>query len=112
MLEMEGQFMMRKLYEEGLTISEISRETGHCRKTVRKYIREKEYQSFERKSKRKSKLDPYKDSKIRIWLDFPWIFFQQFFRQIFFQLSSRRSIINIFHIRGITAYGKEYILLK
>jgi len=61
MLEMEGQFMMRKLYEEGLTISEISRETGHCRKTVRKYIREKEYQSFERKSKRKSKLDPYKD---------------------------------------------------
>lgn len=61
MLEMEGQFMMRKLYEEGLSISEISRETGHCRKTIRKYIQEKGFQKYERKSQKKSMMDPYKE---------------------------------------------------
>jgi transposase len=61
MLEMEDQFMMRKLYDEGLTITEISRETGYNRRTVRKYIQESDLKKYKRKKKRSSKLDPYKD---------------------------------------------------
>ena len=38
MITMEEQFMIRHLRNEGLNISEISRQTGHDRKTVRKYI--------------------------------------------------------------------------
>ena len=54
MLEMDEQYMMRRPYEEGLSITEISRKTGYIRKTVRKYI-------LKRKNKRISEPDPYKD---------------------------------------------------
>jgi len=61
MLEMEEQFMIRHLYNEGLNISEISRKTGHDRKTVQKYIREKGQTKHKKRQQKESILDPYKD---------------------------------------------------
>lgn len=61
MLAMEEQFMIRHLKNEGLNISEISRKTGHDRKTVRKYIFETEPQSYKKRRQKESILDPYKN---------------------------------------------------
>jgi len=38
MLDMEGFLMSRDLFNEGLSIREIARKTGHSRGTVRKYL--------------------------------------------------------------------------
>ena len=38
MLGVETRFMIKELYRKGLSISEIARQTGHDRKTVRKAI--------------------------------------------------------------------------
>jgi len=38
MLDLEGFLMLRDLFNEGLSISEIARKTGHSRGTVRKYL--------------------------------------------------------------------------
>ena len=61
MLDMEDQFMIRHLYNEGLTISEISRKTGYDRKTVRKYIRADGFLQPSKRHPRGSILDPYKE---------------------------------------------------
>lgn len=61
MLSMEEQFMIQHLQIEGLNISEISRQTGHDRKTVRKYMATDGFQTHQIRKKRGSILDPYKD---------------------------------------------------
>lgn len=53
--------MIRHLHNEGLTISEISRKTGHDRKTVRKYINAQEINTTTIRKPRGSLLDPYKN---------------------------------------------------
>jgi transposase len=40
MLNVEERFMIRDLYRKGVSISEIARQTGHDRKTIRKVIAE------------------------------------------------------------------------
>ena len=52
--------MIRDLYSQGFNISEISRQTGFDRKTVRKYIHLKTAPDPQKRPKRKSKLDPFK----------------------------------------------------
>ena len=61
MLDMEEQFMIRHLLNEGLSISEISRRTGHDRKTIRKYKFEKLPLNSKGRKQKGSILDPYKD---------------------------------------------------
>ncbi len=61
MLSMEEQFMIRHLYNKGMNISEISRQTGHDRKTVRKYILAEEIRNHSNRKPRGSILDPHKD---------------------------------------------------
>jgi len=61
MLTMEEQFMIRHLLNEGLSISEISRITGHDRKTIRKYKYKKELLKYGKRPSKISILDPYKD---------------------------------------------------
>ncbi len=39
MLEVEERYMIKDLYRRGVSVSEISRQTGHDRKTIRKVIR-------------------------------------------------------------------------
>lgn len=53
--------MIRHLNTKGLNISEISRKTGHDRKTVRKYIHAEEILKNSKRKPRGSILDPYKD---------------------------------------------------
>lgn len=52
--------MIRYLYSQGFCISEFARQTGFDRKTVRKYLRLKILSEPQKRSGRKSKLDPFK----------------------------------------------------
>lgn len=61
MKTVEEQHMIRQLWEQGLNKSEISRQAGVDRKTVRKYLLQKGFLAYERNIDRKSLLDPYKD---------------------------------------------------
>ena len=57
---MEEWLLIRDLYSQGLSISEIARQTGFDRKTVRKYLKLKTLPEPQKRPGRKSKLDPYK----------------------------------------------------
>jgi transposase len=57
---MEEWLLIRDLYSQGLSISEISDRTGYDRKTVRKYINKKTALEPQKRPTRSSKLDPYK----------------------------------------------------
>lgn len=52
--------MIRDLYSQGFGISEIARQTGFDRKTVKKYLKLKTLPEPQNRSGRKSKLDPFK----------------------------------------------------
>jgi len=58
---MEEQFMIRHLYNEGLSTSEISRRTGRDPKTVRKYRYAKDLKRYTPRPPKPSILDPYKE---------------------------------------------------
>jgi len=61
MLCLEEQFMIRHLYNKGLTTSEISRRTGRDPKTVRKYRYAKDLKKYTPRPPKASILDPFKD---------------------------------------------------
>ncbi|MBB6282561.1 putative transcriptional regulator, partial [Geobacillus subterraneus] len=52
--------MIKEMYERGMSISDIARELGIDRKTVRKYIHSPNPPSKSKRKQRKSKLDPFK----------------------------------------------------
>ena len=52
--------MIRELSSQNLSISEISRQTGFDRKTVRKYLKMKTLPGPQKRPGRKSKLNPFK----------------------------------------------------
>jgi transposase len=57
-----GEFLMlRDLYRQGLSISEIARQTGYNRRTVSKYSKATVPPVFKKRSAKPSKLDGYKD---------------------------------------------------
>ena len=60
--------MIRNLIDKGLSISEISRQMGIDRKTVREYAQSEEIPRLHNNGNRTSKLDPYRDS-IRAMID-------------------------------------------
>jgi len=73
MLIMAQVNLIRKMYfEEGANISEISRKTGHDRKTVRMYLEQEDFNqeipSIQRRNPEYPSLDPFK-SKINEWLE-------------------------------------------
>jgi transposase len=59
MLEVEDRFMISKLYEDGVSISEIARRTGHDRKTVRAALNAPLLKTVAPYPERSSKLDPF-----------------------------------------------------
>lgn len=61
MLKMEEWFMIRELYAQGLSISEISRIIGHDEKTVRKYLKSDEPPTYKRRPNKPKLLDPYRE---------------------------------------------------
>ena len=60
MLKVEELLLIRDLYSQGFSISEISRQTGFDRKTIRKYLKLKTLPGPQKRPGRKSKLDPFK----------------------------------------------------
>ena len=53
--------MIRELYDQGMSISEISRRLNIDRRTARKYAKSKEIPRYHRRVKRISKIYPYID---------------------------------------------------
>jgi len=52
---------LRDLFNENLSISEIARQTGHDRKTIRKYINSETPPLRKERHKKPGKLDPFRD---------------------------------------------------
>jgi len=63
--------MLRDLFDQDVSISEIARRTGHDRKTIRKYIGSEIPPMMKERPKPSSKLDPYKDYIISRLKDHP-----------------------------------------
>jgi transposase len=61
MLTGERFHMLRDLFDDGLSISEIARQTGHDRKTIRKYLNSEIPPMRKKKSRNPGKIDPYKE---------------------------------------------------
>ena len=61
MLKMEEFLLIRDLYNQGLNISEIARETGFDRKTIWKYIAAQILLKPKKLETRLNKLDPLKE---------------------------------------------------
>jgi transposase len=61
MLKMEEFLTLRDLYNQGMSISAISRMTGYDRRTVKKYATATTPPVPKKRAKRPSKLDPYKE---------------------------------------------------
>ena len=59
MIQGEGWYMIRELLREGLSVSEIARQTGRDRKTIRKVRDAPGHPGPQERRKRGSKLDPY-----------------------------------------------------
>ena len=57
---MEEWLLIRDLYSQGFSISEIARQTGFDRKTVKKYLKLRILPEPQKRSGRRSKLDPFK----------------------------------------------------
>ncbi len=60
MIKVEDWLLIRDLYTQGFSISEISRRTGHARATVRKYLKMKTAPEEQKRPPKSSILDPYK----------------------------------------------------
>ncbi|MBN2111168.1 MAG: IS21 family transposase [Methanosarcinaceae archaeon] len=60
MLKTEEWLMLRDLNSQGLNVSEISRQTGYDRKTVKKYLDLTTVPQAQKRQRKASKLDPYK----------------------------------------------------
>ena len=68
MLHVESRFMIKDLHRKGVTISEIARQTGHDRKTVRSVLQGPIQPPAQKRRARASKLDivkPYLERRIQ-----------------------------------------------
>ena len=59
MLNLEEQFMIREMHRKGVSISEIARQTGRDRKTVRKIVTGKLTREKQKRRKKATKLGAY-----------------------------------------------------
>jgi Transposase and inactivated derivatives len=71
MIDMEEFLTLRDLFNEELSISEIARQTGHSRMTVRKYLNSQVPPLPQKRSKKPSKLDGHREYIIDRLKEFP-----------------------------------------
>jgi transposase len=71
MLDLEEFLMLRDLFNQGLSISEIARRTGHSRGTVRKYLNSQVPPAPQERSRKPSKLDGYREYIITRLQEYP-----------------------------------------
>ena len=67
MLKVEGRLMIRELSRKGMSISDIARETGHDRKTIRRVLEGPSNPSPRKRKAKARKLDrfvPYLEKRI------------------------------------------------
>ena len=53
--------MMKNWFDQGVSISEIVRQTGYNRKTIRKYVHSSSPPVYRKRARKASKLDEYRD---------------------------------------------------
>jgi transposase len=61
MLNLQDFLTLKELHEQGLSNSEIAKQTGFSRKTVSKYIKSEAPPEAKKRRSKSSKLDDYKD---------------------------------------------------
>jgi hypothetical protein len=61
MLDTGEWWMLKEQYEEGKTITALAKETGHDRKTVRKYLRAGDKPTYKPRESKPGLLDPFQD---------------------------------------------------
>lgn len=61
MLSAEDYVFMKSWFDQGVSISEIARQTGYDRKTVKKYVSSPTLPAPKKRARRASKLDDYRD---------------------------------------------------
>jgi transposase len=71
MLDLEEFLMLRDLFNQELSISEIARRTGHSRGTVRKYLLSPVPPAPQKRQKKPSKLDDYKEYIVARLQEYP-----------------------------------------
>jgi transposase len=71
MLDLQDFLTLKNLHEQDLSYSEISRQTGFSRKTVRKYILSDAPPEAKKRTPKSSKLDDYKDYIIQRLKSYP-----------------------------------------
>jgi transposase len=71
MLDMEEFLTLRDLFNQELSISEIARQTGHSRVTVRKYLNSQVPPAPQKRPKKPSKLDGYREYIISRLNEYP-----------------------------------------
>jgi transposase len=61
MLSAEDYVFMKSWFDQGVSISEIARQTGHDRKTVKKYVSSPTMPVLKKRDRRARKLDGYRE---------------------------------------------------
>lgn len=65
MLSTDDYVFMKNWFDQGISISEIARQTGHDRKTVKKYVSSSTRPVPKKRERRASKLDGYREYIIK-----------------------------------------------
>lgn len=53
--------MLKNWFDQGVSISEIARQTGYDRRTIRKYVHSSSPPVYRKRARKASKLDGYRD---------------------------------------------------
>jgi transposase len=61
MLSADDYAFMKSWFDQGVSISEIARQTGYDRKTVKKYVSSQTMPVHKKRAERASKLDAYRE---------------------------------------------------
>jgi len=61
MLGTDNYLMLKNWFDQGVSISEIARQTGYDRKTIRKYVHFSSPPVSRKRARKVSKLDGYRD---------------------------------------------------
>ena len=61
MLGTEDYLVLKNWFDQGVSISEIARQTGYDRRTIRKYVHSSSPPVYRKRARKASKLDGYRD---------------------------------------------------
>lgn len=111
MLKTEEWLLIHNLYLQGLNISEISKETGFDRKTMRKYLQLKTLSDTQKRPRRSSKLDPFKPYIIVKLNEGPYIAARLYreIKEMGFDPTFRSKFLHIHNFFLLSIFNKTWI---